>query len=334
MKEIKLGIVGLGRFAQLHLQCYRQIPGVSVAAVCDVRAEAAQETAQQFGSKAYTDPLEMLRNEQLDALIVLTPEPLHYDAVMAGIDAGLAVFVEKPLATDLADAERMVTAAAQRNTLLVVGHATRFDPRNLQLKQAIDAGKIGRIRSIYARRSDGRQFFHIYKRTPAIYTLGIHDIDQILWYMRELPIEVYAKSSSSDVGEDMVLAMLTFQNGVVAVIDSNWMTPNAWPAGQDQTTHIMGDSGQLSMGHPDSAFVMSTEDRHEIPSLYTLNNIHGKLQGSLYSELEHFIDCVRDGRSSSPILPAQDALRVVKVADAIVRSYTEQKPVLLEPEQL
>lgn len=332
MKEVRLGVVGLGRFAGLHLQCYKQIPGVRVAAVCDIREEAARPIAADFGCQAYTDPHLMLKETALDALVVLTPETLHTEAVMAGIDAGCAVFVEKPLATEPAEAQRMVDASVRRGTLLMVGHVTRFDPRYLQMKTAIDNGTIGRVRSIYARRSDGRQYFHIYKRTPAIYTLGIHDIDQIVWYMRELPVEVYAKASSSAEGEDLVWAMLTFAGGATAVIDSNWMTPNAWPAPQDQVTHIVGDAGVLSFGHPDGAVRVCTETRDEVPYLYGLRDIHGKLEGPLYSELSHFVDCVREGLRTSPVLPASDALRVVRVADAVMRSCAEGMPVRLAPE--
>lgn len=333
MKEIKLGIVGLGRFAQLHLQCYRQIPGVRVVGVCDVRAEAVAQMAAELGCSGYASPLDMLRgDERPDALVVLTPEPHHYDAVMAGIEAGCAVFVEKPLATDPDEAERMVAAAEQRGTLLTVGHVTRFDPRYLQMKQAIDSDAIGRVRSIYARRSDGREYFHIYKRTPSIYTLGIHDIDQILWYLRELPAEVYAKSTSSAEGEDMTWAMLSFPSGAMAVIESNWMTPKAWPAPQDQATHIMGDRGVLDMRNPDGAFSICTEERYEFPYMYSLRDVHGKLEGALLTELAHFVDCVREGVADSPVAPARDALRVVRVADAIVRSCREQAAVRLEPE--
>ncbi|MBO9604656.1 MAG: Gfo/Idh/MocA family oxidoreductase [Paenibacillaceae bacterium] len=332
MKEVRLGIVGLGRFAQLHLQCYRQIPGARVAAVCDIREETALQVAADFGCQTYTDPGLMLQNETLDALVVLTPETLHTETVMAGIAAGCAVFVEKPLATVPAEARRMVDAAAERGTLLMVGHVTRFDPRYLQMKTAIANGTIGRVRSIYARRSDGRQYFHIYKRTPAIYTLGIHDIDQVLWYMGEMPVEVYAKASSSAEGEDLVWTMLTFANGATAVIDSNWMTPNGWPAHQDQLTHVVGDGGVISFGHPDGSLRVCTETLDEVPYLYGLRDIYGKLEGPLYSELKHFIECVQEGLRTSPILPAEDALRVVLIADAVMRSCAEGLPVRLAPE--
>ncbi len=326
MEQIRLGIVGLGRFAKQHIECLKQIPEVIIAAVCDIRGETARALGDELGCGSYTDVQEMLRAESLDALDVLSPEMNHYEAVMAGLEAGCDVFVEKPLASDLTEAEKMVGTAAERGRLLMVGHVMRFDQRYLQMKNAIARGDIGRVRSIYARRSDKREYFGLYKRSPVVLILGVHDIDQILWIKDELPIEVYAKDSCSPEGEDMVCAMMTFADGTVAMMDSNWMTPRQWPAPQDQYMQIMGDEGVLRVQHPDEAFSLCAEQRYEVPYLYTSRDIYGRLEGPLMSELSHFVDCVR-GSAPSSILRPEDALNVIRVTTAILRSCERGQPV-------
>ncbi|SDD24379.1 Predicted dehydrogenase [Paenibacillus sp. UNCCL117] len=329
MKTIRLGMVGLGRFAQLHLACLRQLPMVEIAAVCDVRREAADALAAQLGCRGYSDVRDMIGEEALDALDVLTPEAFHCEAAMAALNAGVHVFVEKPLAVDLAEAERMTAAAAARGKLLMTGHLTRFDPRYVGMRQAIERGEIGRVRSFYARRSDKREFFGLYKRTSPIHILGAHDIDQLLWYTGEMPIEVYARSSSSEEGVDQVCAMLALPGGATAILDANWLAPKAWPAPQDQYTQVAGDRGVLVMRHPDHSLGICTEEKSEIPYLYANRDLYGTLEGPLMSELRHFVDCVRDSRPSA-ILRPEDALGVVRVAEAIARSCELGRAVRLE----
>jgi len=330
MEQIRVGIVGLGRFARLHIECLKQIPAVRIAAVCDINADTAEALGAELGCTSFTDVHAMLRAEALDVLDVLTPEESHFDAVMAGLAAGCDVFVEKPLASDLTQAEQMVSAAAELGRLIMVGHVMRFDHRFLQMKHSVDRGDIGRVRSIYAKRSDKREYFGIYKRSPVVLNLGVHDIDQILWIKNELPIEVYAKSSCSPEGEDMIWAMMTFQDGTLAMTDSNWMTPRQWPAPQDQYMQITGDEGVLRVQHPDHAFSLCTEQRCEIPYMYTSRNIYGRIEGPLMSELAHFVECVRSN-TPSVILRPEDALNVIRVTTAIVRSCELGQPVNISP---
>lgn len=326
MEQVRLAIVGLGRFARLHIECLRQMPSISIVAVCDIQSEQVRMFSEDLACKGYTDLQEMLRSEKLDALDILTPESNHYEAVMAGLAAGCHVFVEKPLESDLTKAENMIQYASKQNKLLMVGHVTRFDPRYIRMKQSIDRGEIGQIRSIYTRRSDKRQYFSIYKRTPVVYILGVHDIDQILWYKNELPVEVYAKSSSCAEGEDLVNAIMTFADKTVAMMTCDWLTPKNWPAPQDQYTQIMGDLGVLRMESPDRAFSLCSDDCYEFPYLFANRDVYGKIEGPLMSELSHFIDCILTAKPST-ILLAEDALNVIRVATAIIQSCERGQPV-------
>lgn len=327
MREISLGIVGLGRFAQLHLQCLQQLPGVRIAAVCDVNSALAARIGEELGCPAYTDPLAMIASQRLDALDILTPEFSHYEPVMAGLAAGCHIFVEKPLDIDSARAKDMIAQAAAMGLLLMVGQVARFDVRFIQVRQAIAEGRIGKPRCLHFRRSDRREYFHLYKRSHPIFILGIHDIDQLVWNFNALPVEIYAKSSASAIGEDAVSAMLTYADGMTAIIESNWLTADGWPANQQQSCHVWGEQGSLQLQFPDAAIGITTDAKHYYESAYMLNNVHDRLEGPLYAELAHFAECVRSGCTDSPIIPARDSLMVVQIAEAIVESCRTGKAV-------
>jgi predicted dehydrogenase len=328
MEQLKIGIVGLGSFAAQHIQCLRQFADVRIQAVCDRLPEVSASIARELGCAGYTDYREMLRHEKLDVLDIVLPEALHYDVAMAGLRAGSHLFVEKPLDTDAARAAEIAREAARIDRQLMVGHVTRFDPRIMQIKQTIDSGALGRIRSIYCRRSDVQRGFATYRRTHPIFVLGIHDIDQILWCANEMPVEVYAKSASSGEGEDLVWATLTFPSGLIAVVESNWLAPDAWPAAQDQLMIVSGEQGVAKVQLPDHAVSVCTAAHYMQPKLFGLRDMYGRIEGPLMSELQHFIDCVRN-RQASAILPPQAAVATVQVAEAVVRSCREGRPVRL-----
>src|SRR5690606_26231710 len=108
----------------------------------------------------------------------------------------------------------------------------------------------------------------------------------------------------------------------IAVIESNWLAPNAWPASQDKLMQVNGELGVLKIGHPDDSFCYSTNEEYKMPGLYGHYELHGQVQGPLMTELSHAMTCFRN-REESQILPVKDALNVVLVADAIARSCRE-----------
>lgn len=335
MKPVRIGIIGLGRFAAAHARIWAQMKEVEVAAVCDRNPDTFAAFQELFpGTACYTDWKLMIDRERLDAVDVLTPEHLHTDPVLYAMKAGLHAFVEKPLASEPDDAAAMVRASQELGRVLMTGHVLRFDSRMASAKRQVEQGKVGTIRSIYAKRNNGKMYFPLYNRVSPVFILGIHDIDMIHWLMDDEVREVYAvRSASGHATEDMIWSMLRFERGGVCVLENNWLLPGGASSFMDVRMEITGDEGSLIVRDPEGGLEWISGSRTDQVALLGGHEVHGKITGPLAMELAHFIECVQRG-TSSDILRPLDAWKAVRVAAAICESAALGRPISLSGAEL
>ena len=123
MNKVKVGVIGCGSIARFrHLPEYQTHPDVVIAAVCDVDLERAEAVAQTYGTKAYTNYIDLLNDEEINAVSICTPNVFHAPMSIAALEAGKHVLCEKPMATTIAEAERMNEAAKESGKILMIGH--------------------------------------------------------------------------------------------------------------------------------------------------------------------------------------------------------------------
>lgn len=144
MAPMRVGLIGCGKVAHIHAAALRGIPEAELAAVCDVSAERIQAFAARYGARGYADVDVMLRESKVEAVVIGTPHPLHAAPAIRAMEKGVHVLVEKPLAANLADCDAMLTAAKRAGVLLSVISQRRFYEPVRRMKEAIDAGKLGR----------------------------------------------------------------------------------------------------------------------------------------------------------------------------------------------
>ena len=148
MSKVKVGVIGCGSIARFrHLPEYHAHPNVEIIAVCDVALERAQSVAQTYGAKAYTDYIELLNDEEINAVSICTPNVFHAPMSIAALQAGKHVLCEKPMATTIEDAERMNKATNLSGKILMIGHNQRFVPSHQKAKAMIAKGELGKIYS-------------------------------------------------------------------------------------------------------------------------------------------------------------------------------------------
>lgn len=151
MSEIlNIGLIGAGRIAKVHAVAYKSVQGARLVACADIAADAANAFAAEHELDAYIDYRELLAREDIDAVIIATPNGLHPEHMIAAANAGKHVFCQKPIALTLADADRMIQTAADCNIILQVGFMLRFTPPIPHLRQLISAGELGEIIAIRA----------------------------------------------------------------------------------------------------------------------------------------------------------------------------------------
>jgi predicted dehydrogenase len=178
-----------------HASALARIPGARLVAICDIdpaRLEAFVGTwgATWPGLRTYRDAGEMLADGGIDSLGVCTPDDRHADIVIAAAEGGVrAILCEKPLATSLADADRMVAAVEANGVVFAVDHTRRWDPFYARAKELIDTGRIGRVRSVVA---------SILGERAMLFRNGTHALDLMCWYAGAEPVRVFARLDPPD----------------------------------------------------------------------------------------------------------------------------------------
>lgn len=339
MADVRVALVGLGRFGRLHAETLRQLPGCELAAVCDADAERLERWGE--GAR-YTELEQLLADADVDAVDIVTEEAAHGEQARLALEAGRAVFVEKPLATRRDEADAVAALAAETGLPVSVGNISRFDARYAFLRRELEAGRFGRVALVSAKRTFSRAWFAGFgARVHPVFESMIHDLDLALWYLPAPVARVYAQSLASGATEtgvpDVLVATLTAADGSLAQLQSTWLAPHAAPINLpgspldlwgtiDGQLELVGtaQSGRVDM-LGDGLSVWG--DQHvRTPGVGLWSEVHGRIGGALREELAHWIACVRAG-APSEIVPVADSVAAVGLAEAIVESASRGAPV-------
>jgi predicted dehydrogenase len=345
MREVKVGVVGLGRFGRLHARVLLELPNCRVSALCEVHEPDLERCGKEYGITAlYTDLETMLTSEDLDAVDVVTDEPAHGEQARLCLEHGKAVFVEKPLATDGDDAEAVVKLSRDAGLPAVVGNISRFDARYAALRRELEAGRFGRVALVQAKRSFSRAWFAGFgSRVHPVFESMIHDLDLALWYLGSPVRKVYAQANATGDGArvpNTLVATLTAEDGALAVLQSTWLVPDAAPvtlAGQpagpldlwgtiDAQLEVVGTSQMGKVDLMSGGLTLWNDSAARLPDSGLWPEVHGRVTGALREELAHFLECVRTRRQSS-LVSAETGALAVRLAEAIVRSSREGEAV-------
>ncbi|MEJ2556851.1 MAG: Gfo/Idh/MocA family oxidoreductase, partial [Anaerolineae bacterium] len=153
MEQVRLGIIGAGFMGGIHARIAAELAGTDVIAVADIDEARAISVAANYGGQPYRDYQEMLARERLDAVIITTPETDHREPAVEAAEAGCHIFMEKPLAATLEDADAILQACQKAGVRLMTGYILRFEACYAKIHQAVAQGEIGTFLSGYARRN-------------------------------------------------------------------------------------------------------------------------------------------------------------------------------------
>lgn len=335
VKTVRFAVIGAGMMGRIHARIGCELLYPQLVAVADVDTARANALAGQFGAVAYADFRELLLRESLDAVIVTTPETEHREAVVMAAEHGCHVFVEKPLAASLEDADTMIAACERSGVQLMVGYILRFEPCYAHIREAIAQNAIGRFLSAYARRNatieEGRR---LGGRTSVINYLAVHDADQILWYNPGSAVaRVTARALHGRIMDeygvpDYSWLWFEFADGGLGVIECGWALPESWagyepPAGWngfgDVRMDITGSEGVIQLNL--ASMNLSAVRKHKgwmFPETRHWPVINDALGGCARLEMEHFFGCVALGRRV--LVDGREGRRSLEIAIAAERS--------------
>lgn len=328
--KLRMGLIGCGAFGESHLAAFSGIPFIEAVAVTDVVEERAHKLASRYKiPRVAKDFRDLCESAELDAVSVVTTEGQHLEPVLAALENHKHVFVEKPLATNLADAQKMAATARRENLVLMPGHILRFETKYATVKEQLESGRLGRILSMYARRNRPKWQGAIYKRTPLVLETAIHDIDAMLWYTGRKVQSVRALEVSADSGKgaDLSCGVLRFEDGAIGWVQTTWLLPDRTPF-LDDYLEVITTTGMANIDILHSGLTLWREEGAEIPDVSYEPRLRGAAGGALREELSYFALCVLQGRQPT-VVTAQDGVEAVRVARAWVESARSGQEVRL-----
>lgn len=330
--QVRVGIIGLGDWGVCHLQAFQSLPHVKVVALCDIDENRVQALAEQYQvERYYTDLQQFLAHGDMDLVSVVTYEKDHLAPVLQSLQAGKHVLVEKPVSIEENEALQMEQMAQQCGKIIVPGHVLRFDSRYVGMYQAIRNGEIGELASIYMKRSRKKSMFATYQRTHTVYMSTVHDIDLALWYTESKVRKVKAWGRKPPGAEvpNLLWAMLQFENGAVAVMESDWLTPDHAGVDNNDFAEVIGDSGLLRLDVASPGYHLFNDHAGRAGADFHIHyEVAGTYKGALTAQMEYVSECVRLGQSPQ-YTSFTDAVHGIEVANAIERSIESGAEIMI-----
>jgi myo-inositol 2-dehydrogenase/D-chiro-inositol 1-dehydrogenase len=336
MKNVTLGLVGVGRIGVMHATNIAALNGVVglqgirvKLRLTDVAEEHARSVAAGLDAE-YLSSVDALLASGIDGLVVATGTATHPELIRAGVDAGIPVFCEKPVALNVADALPVLDYIRDKNGVVQIGHQRRFDPGYLEARKAYQAGELGWIHSLRAVTCDMAPPPVEFLATSGglFRDCSVHDFDILRWLTGREIVEVYAKGSNNGdpaigaVGDvDTALALVTFDDGTVGTVSATRYNG----AGHDVRLEIQGSRRSLMVGLDDKTAMASAEPGVVFPSGEPHRTFAERFDRAYRSEMAAFVELVL-GHRDNPCTP-EDAVAASRVADAAQESLATGLPV-------
>jgi UDP-N-acetylglucosamine 3-dehydrogenase len=319
---LRIGVIGVGVMGSNHARVLAELPGVQLVGIADPDRKRREFVSRALGCAAFNDAEELLRHG-VDAVTIAAPTHLHRDIATACASRGIHILVEKPIASTVEESRAIVAAARRAGVTLMVGHVERFNPAVESIKRAI---KEEDILSIAITRVG--PFPPRMSNVGVVIDLAVHDIDLIRWFTDSEIVEIQPQTSSA-VAEREDIALLQFRtaSGVLAHINTNWLTPF-----KARTIHIATRDKYL-MG--DLLTLQVTECFGFQPDgSYSMRHLSVGYAEPLRSELVAFVSAIRTGEA--PAVTGEEAVASLEIAIRCLdaRSAQSAMPQRKEPRRV
>ena len=332
-REVRIGLAGLGSMGRNHLRVIEANPGARLVAIADpVEAVLAAATGQS-GAAGFSEPLAMIAEADLDAVVIAAPTTAHLPLALAAIGRGIAVLVEKPLAPTVEEALEIVAASRATGTPVQVGHVERFNPAVRELGRLLHEERwLSTVFAVTTRRAG--PFPARIRDVGVTVDLATHDVDICSWIAGERPVRVHAEIAQRIHAdhEDLLFGLLHFPSGVVAQLDVDWLTP-----AKRRQLVVVGEEGMFELDYLTQRLTFTRATDTTNPRL--IGGYAPTFEGEvaelpvptgepLALELEAFLGVVREGRR--PEIDAEDGLWAVGIARALLESAATRTIVTLD----
>ena len=339
---LRVALVGCGWIAKRHAELlgHRQIGGAELAAVCDIVPARAERLGRAFDVGWYTDMHEMMRCERIDVVAILTESGHHARDVLALAPYGRHIVVEKPMALTLNDADAMIRTCDAAAVKLFVVKQNRFNVPVLKLREALEAGRFGRLvlGTVRVRWCRTQEYYDqdAWRGTWALdggvlTNQASHHVDLLEWMMGDVE-SVFARSTTALVdieAEDTAVVVLRFRNGALGIIEA---TTAARPRDLEGSISILGERGTVEIGGfavnemKTWEFATRIPGDDEVMQKYSVNppSVYGFGHHAYY---EHVVDCIINDRRH--LVDGLEGRRSLELISAVYESIETGREVAL-----
>ncbi len=309
MKIIQIGIGGWGKN---HVRILSQL-GV-LCAICDTNLERSKEYGEKYSVNYYTSLDDLLKSEEFDGALVVTPTSTHAEIAAKIIKLKKHVFVEKPITYKSEEGEQLIKLAQKKKVILTCGYIERFNPAVNTVKNFLKEKKYGDLVMLEFHR-ENRMPLHI-KDVGIISDTSVHDIDTANWLFDDMPVVVFARAGKiNHEFEDFASIMLGYKNDKTAIISSNWITPKKVRTFSAVCTDAIITSDFISQ-----EVKVEKDQEIEIPK--------NEEKEPLLLEIQSFLKAIEE--NNEPIVKAQQAVNVTRIAEAALISSQKGVPIYLD----
>lgn len=252
-KKLGFGIIGIGNVSSIHARCIQQISNCQLIAICSRSEQKAKKAGEEYGVLYCTDFMDLIKRDDIDVVSICTPSGMHVEPALAAARAGKHVIVEKPIEITLERTDLIINACQQANVKFAVIFQHRFDEAAQKLKQAVRQGQLGKLilGDAYVKWHRTQEYYDQagwrgtlqWDGGGALINQSIHTIDLLQWIMGPVK-SVYGRIGTFThciEGEDLGLALLTFENGAMGIIEGATCTYPGFP----ERLEIHGEKGSV-----------------------------------------------------------------------------------------
>ncbi|MEM3730785.1 MAG: Gfo/Idh/MocA family oxidoreductase [Candidatus Bathyarchaeia archaeon] len=315
MRKLGVAVVGAGFWGRNHARVFKELEETELKAVCDINRERAKTLAKQYMVPFYTNIRKILKRNDIEAVSICTWSTSLAKEALKALNAGKHVLVEKPMASTVNQAQKLLEIAERQKLHLSVGFLMRFIPGIQHIKRSVEDKTLGELVCATAKRVS--EWPERIGDVGVVKDLAIHDIDIMRYLFNEEPTAVYAKTGrmKHKKFEDYAHIMLTFESGKSAFIESNWLTPY-----KTRILIVTGSKAIMKLDYITQELTIEDEKQTMQPRY--------PWKEPLKLELQHFANCIL-GREK-PLITGEDGLKALIIAEAALKSSATNKIVKLK----
>jgi myo-inositol 2-dehydrogenase / D-chiro-inositol 1-dehydrogenase len=331
MKTIKIGLAGLGRLGLIHAENIFHMKHVALTAIANLDEELNQEIKEKYNVPyAYTNFDEMITNQELDAVCIVTPSGFHTEQIRKALEKKLHVFCEKPIGLDVEDIKETMSCIEATDRIFHLGFMRRYDADYLDAKQMIDSGEIGEISIIRSYGIDPisglSSFVKFAKKSPTgglFLDMSVHDIDIIRWYTNSEIKKVWATGNNKAAPElselkeiEIGTVTMELENNVTAFLVAGRTASH----GYHVETEVIGTKGMIRIAATPEKNKLTVFNENGVIRP-TSQSFPERFREAYVDEIKDFVRCIRE--NEQPEVTAADGLRSTQVALACQKSFEQ-----------